>query len=185
MTDYDREPGDRENVLYVTDRNTSREDERILATVPRRTELRQYGRERLDPETYRQALKVVLGTPEIEGHLDAITASMLVAIFGTWLAAKMVWSRVFGFFVDILLLFATLSLAGFLIGVMLGEGILPAQTANVVLIASAGLALVLAGVVLGVLVRGVEHGAPRAGRESAAAKIVVNAEDRRSHASDA
>ncbi len=131
------------------DRGVSREDERILATVPNRTSPRRYAEDGPSPEAYRQALKAILATPEIESRLNYITASLVVTIFGGWLASKLILSRAFILIFDLILLTAILALAGLLIGIMLGESILPTGMVPVLLVAATGILLLISGFVLG------------------------------------
>lgn len=136
--------------ILSQDRGVRREEERILATIPSQTYLERYGMETLESETYRQALKAMLATPAIEKHLNYITASLIVTIFGAWLAGKFVLSRTFSFFIDLVLFITSFALAGLLIGILLGEVILPVETIPVLLFA----ALVVLTLLMGFALRG-------------------------------
>ncbi len=138
--------------IQAHDAGIPREDERILATVPSQIRAERYAGDGPSPETYRRALKTLLATPEIESRLDYITASLIVTIFGGWLASKVVVSRAFTFCVDLMLFVESLALAGLLIGVMLGENILPAGTAMVLLFVAMDIVLLIVGFVLGSMI---------------------------------
>jgi len=148
MQDTTRLHRDHREQVQAHDRGASREDERILATVPSQTGVERYAGDGPSPETYRQALKALLATPEIESRLNYVTASLIVTIFGGWLASKLVMSRAFILFVDLTLFIVSLALAGLLIGILLGESILPAGTAPVLLFATVGIVLLIVGFVL-------------------------------------
>jgi hypothetical protein len=140
------------------DQDISQEDERFLATIPGRTTVERYGAGSPPPEVYRQAVRAILATPELEGRLNYATASLIVTVFGSWLAARMLASRAFLLFVDGLLFLTSLAVAGFLVGGMIGENILPVETIPVLLFAALAIVLLMAGCVLGnMLVNGTRH----------------------------
>jgi hypothetical protein len=103
------------------------------------------------PDVYRQALRVILETPQIERRLNYITAGMIVTILGGWLTGSVVRHRAFTFFADLLLFFSSLALAGLLVGVVLGEGFVPSETVPVLLFVTLGLLIVVLSVMLGSL----------------------------------
>ena len=129
------------------------EDEKILATVPSRVVRGRFRADEPNPETYRQALKVMLETPEIESRLSYITAAMIVSVFGSWLGIKLIRTRAFALFADLVLFFSSIALAGFFIGVMLGEGFLPLGIVPVLLFVATAIALLIMGIVLGNMIR--------------------------------
>ncbi len=149
MSETNQSRRHRHEQVEAHDRGISREDERILATVPNQTGLRRYAEDGPSPETYRQALKAILATPEMESRLNYITASLVVTIFGGWLASKLILSRAFILIFDLMLLTTSLALAGLLIGIMLGERILPTGTVPVLLVAATGILFLTGGFVLG------------------------------------
>ena len=140
--------------VQVIDQGIAPEERHILATVPSRTRAECNATRDLDPETYRQAFKVILGTPEIESRLPYITATMIVTVFGGWLAAKAVSSRTFAMVTSTALLFLGAAVAGALIGVLLGESFLPEQTIPLVLLAMTGVVLFLLGILIGAMAPG-------------------------------
>jgi len=139
--------------IQVHDKGIPRDEERILATVPSQTGVERYAGDGPSPEAYRQALKVMLASPEIESRLNYITASIIVTIFGGWLASRMILSRAFMFFVDLTLFIVSLALAGLLIGIMLGENILPGGMVPVLFFAATGIVLLIVGCLLGSMMR--------------------------------
>ena len=140
--------------MRAHDRGIPREDERVLAPVPSPTSIETYPEDSPHSEIYRQTLRSILASPDIENRLDYITASLIVTIFGGWLVGRMVQSRAFVFFTDLLLFLASLVMAGFLVGVMLGENILPAETVPIILLAATGIVLLIGGFALGNMIVG-------------------------------
>ncbi len=135
--------------VEIYDKGIAPEERSILATVPSRVSGEENRANDLHPETYRQALKVMLGTPEIESRLDYITAGMIVTIFGGWLAGKAIKSRAFAVITDLLFLFLVAALIGGLLGVLLGEAFLPASIIPFFLLAMAAAMLFLLGILVG------------------------------------
>lgn len=140
--------------IQSNDKNVARaEDEKILATVPSRVVR---GRDRMNepnPEVYRQALRVMLETPETESHLSEITAALIVSVFGGWLGVKLTRTRAFALVADLVLFFSSIALAGFFIGVLLGEEFLPLDLVPLLLFLFAAIALLMMGIVLGDMLR--------------------------------
>jgi hypothetical protein len=93
----------------------------------------------------------MLATPEIEGRLPYVTASLIVTIFGTWLAVKAVRTRAFELFADIVLFLCTTAVAGFLVGVLFGEGIVTTQLVPILIYAAVAV-IALTGVILFVII---------------------------------
>lgn len=139
---------DRDGIQIVA-KGIAPEKRNILATVPSHTLTEQDRANEPSPELYRQALKVILGTPEIESRLNYITATMIVSIFGSWLATKAIKSRTAAVIADLLLLFLLTVTIGLLIGILVGEEVLPIATLSALLLATIAAMLFL----LGILVR--------------------------------
>jgi hypothetical protein len=78
---------------------------------------------------------------------------MIASVFGGWLGVRFLRSRAFALIADLVLLFASLALAGFFTGVMLGEGFLPLGVVPILFFAAAAIALLIAGIVLGNMLR--------------------------------
>lgn len=137
---------------------TAHENNSVLATIPNRTSPERHGADSPQPEVYRQAVRTILATPELDDRMNYVTASLFVTVFGSWLAGRVLKSRVFLFFVDSILFLASLAMAGLLVGVMVGENILPAETVPVLLFVATAIVLLTAGFVLGnMLVSGSKH----------------------------
>jgi len=135
--------------IQIVDKGIAPEERNILATVPSHSLTEQNRSNEPSPELYRQALKVILGTPEIESRLNYVTATMIVAIFGSWLALKTIQTRAMSVLTDLLLLFLTAMMIGILVGILVGQGVLPISALSALLIATTGAMLF----VLGILVR--------------------------------
>ena len=102
-----------------------REDGRTITTLVTQTNQTEYVTQSLHPEVYRQALKVMLETPEISNRMNHITAALIFAVFGGWLARVAVRSRAFAALVDFSIFLACVTLAGLGVGVLIGGGFIP------------------------------------------------------------
>ncbi len=121
----------------------------MVTRIPNQTSGERYLTNSPHPDVYRQALRIILETPEIEGHLNYITAGTIVTILGSWLTSSMIKSRAFTMFTDILLFFGSTALAGLLIGIMLGEGLLPKEIVPVLLFVVVGISILVPAIFLG------------------------------------
>lgn len=90
------------------------------------------------PDVYKQALKVIWGTPEIANRLSYITAGLIVTIFASWLASAGIKSRAFAVTADFVLFLCGAAMLGLVIGVLTGQGLLPNAILPVSLIAVMG-----------------------------------------------
>ena len=173
-----------EDEVHWNDKNVARnEDEKILATVPSRVAPSRRRTKEPDPEVYRQALRVMIETPEIENRLNTITAAMIVSVFGSWLGIKFTQTRAFALIVDLGLFFTSIGLAAFFIGVMLGEGFLPIGIVPVLLFGAAVIALLLMGIVLGNMIRSaLAKPQRRSNREEPGRAIIEPSRPQRSYA---
>ena len=113
-------------------------DEKYLANSPQ-------------SDVYRQALSIVLGTPEIERHLTYITAGTVVTILGGGLTDSMIKSRAFTMLTYSMVFFVSATLAGLLIGIMLGEGIIPKELMPVLVFGLVSLSILVFMVLFGSL----------------------------------
>ncbi len=157
------------------DGKVAREDASVLATLPSRTSLERYGADSPQTEIYRQAVRAILATPELDGRMNYVTASLFVTVFGSWLAGRMLKSRAFLFFVDIGLFLASLAMAGLLIGIMVGENILPAETIPMLLFVATAIVLLIVGFVLGnMLVSVSNYSRTRSAKASSSRGAVVS-----------
>lgn len=135
--------------VHVVAKGVAPEERAILATVPSHSGGDPLPANVPQPETYRQALKVILATPEIQGRLHYITAGVIVAIFGGWLAGKAVSSRAFALIFDAALILLSAAILGVLIGLILVENFSPTETIPVVLLGLTGAILFLLGILVG------------------------------------
>jgi len=133
----DNDNAHQEQNLVTRIPNQANED-RSLATTP-------------NPEVYREAMQVILKTPQMERRLNYVTAGMIVTILGGWLTESALKSRSFAIFTDLMLFFCSLALAGLLVGIMLGVGILPMETIPILLFALLGILIFVVAIVLGAL----------------------------------
>ncbi|MCL4395936.1 MAG: hypothetical protein M1482_14230 [Chloroflexi bacterium] len=170
----------RGHALQVTDRGISPEDRNLLAAVPGQSSRRSYRSDMPAPAIYREALRVMLGTPEIQGRLPYVTASLIVTIFGTWLAVKAIQTRAFALAADIVLFLCTTALAGFLVGVLLGEGILTTKAVPFLLSAAVAFVLLLSVILVADMLLG-RRSRHEASTDGAEQEIVVRARPHRSY----
>ena len=148
MQDRDQLYLDRRERISGSNGNDSREAQNIVTRIPNQTGAAGYLANSPQPDVYRQALRVILETPQIERRLNYITAGMIVTILGSWLSGAVLKSRPFALFTDLLLFFCSLALAGLLVGIMLGEGVMPIETIPVLLFAMLGILIFVVAVML-------------------------------------
>jgi len=91
----------------------------------------------------------MLETPQIERRLNYITAGMIVTILGSWLTGSVVKSRAFTLFTDLVLFFCSTALAALLVGIMLGEGVIPQDIVPVLLFVMLGMFIFVVAIMLG------------------------------------
>ena len=142
---------DRREQVRRGDRISPRQEQRLVNRIPSQTRGEKYLANTPSPEVYRQAMKVILETPQMERRLNYATAGMIITILGGWLTGSVVKSRSFTLFTDLLLVFFSLALAGLLVGIMLGEGILPSSIIPVLLFALLGILNSVIAIMLGSL----------------------------------
>lgn len=142
---------DRRERVRRGDRFDTRQAQSIVTRIPIQTSGERYLANSPHPNVYRQALSVILETPEIERHLNYISAGTIVTILGSWLAASTIKSRAFTMFTDIMLFFVSTALAGLLIGIMLGEGFIPREIALVLLFGLVSISILVLVILLGSL----------------------------------
>ena len=155
--DRDRSRFDRSIQVQPRDVSDSRGDRSIVTRIPNQTNGGRYLATSPHPDVYRQALRVILETPQIERRLNYITAGMIVTILGSWLTGSIAKTRPFTMLADILLFLCSAALAGLLVGIMLGVGFIPKESVPVLLFVMVGiLILVLAGMLGSLLLRSTE-----------------------------
>ena len=151
MQDRDESYLDRRERIRRGDKSRARQEQSMVTRIPNQTSGEGYLATSPHPDVYRQALKVILETPQMERRLNYATAGMIVTILGSWLTGSVVKSRPFTMFTDILLFFCSTALAGLLVGIMLGEGILPLNIVPVLLFVLLGVLIFVVAVMLGSL----------------------------------
>ena len=142
---------DRRERIRRGDQSSVRQEQSIVTRIPNQTSGEDYLANTPHPDVYRQALKVILETPQMERRLNYVTAGMIVTILGSWLTGSVVRSHAFTMFIDILLFFCCTALVGLLVGIMLGEGFIPQESAPVLLFVMVGILTFVLAVMLGSL----------------------------------
>ncbi len=151
MQDRDESYLDLHERIRRDDKSSAREEQTIVTRIPNQPSGEIYLTTSPHPDVYRQALRVILETPQMERRLNYFTAGMIVTILGSWLTGSVVKSRAFTTFTYILLFFCSTALAGLLVGIMLGEGFLPKESVPVLLFAMVGILILVLAVMLGSL----------------------------------
>lgn len=154
MQDRDESYLDRREHIRRGDKSSARQEQSIVTRIPNQSSEERYLANTPHPDVYRQAMQVILETPQMERRLNYVTAGMIVTILGGWLTGSVVKSRPFTMFTDILLVFFSLALAGLLVGIMLGEGILPLNIIPVLLFVMLGILIFVIAIMLGSLLLG-------------------------------
>jgi hypothetical protein len=130
---------DRRERIRRGDKNSAHPEQSIVTRIPHQASSEGYLATSPHPDVYRQALQVILETPQMEQRLNYVTAGMIVTILGSWLTGSIAKSRPLTMFTDLLLVFASLAFAGLLVGIMLGEGILPLNIIPILLFGLLGI----------------------------------------------
>lgn len=151
MQDRDGSYLDRSERIRRGDKSSAHPEQSLVTRIPNQTSGERYLANTPHPDVYRQAMKVILETPQMERRLNYVTAGMIVTILGGWLTGSVVKSRPFTMFTDMLLFFSSLALAGLLVGIMLGEGILPLNIVPVLLFVMLGILISVMAIMLGSL----------------------------------
>ena len=142
---------DRREPIRRGDKSSARQEQSVVTRIPNQTSGGRYLATTPPPDVYRQAMQVILETPQMDRRLNYVTAGMIVTILGGWLTGSVVKSRPFTLLADLLLVFFSLALAGLLVGIMLGEGILPMETIPILLFVLLGLLISAVAIMLGIL----------------------------------
>jgi hypothetical protein len=142
---------DRRERIRRGDKSSAHPEQSIVPRIPHQASSEGYLATSPQQDGYRQALKVILETPQMERRLNYLTAGMIVTILGSWLTGSAVKSRPFTMFTDIVLFFCSTALAGLLVGIMLGKGILPLNIVPVLLFVLLGVLIFVVAVMLGSL----------------------------------
>jgi hypothetical protein len=151
MQDRDGSYLDRRERIRRGDKSIARQEQSMVTRIPNQTSGERYLSNTPHPDVYRQAMQVILETPQMERRLNYATAGMIVTILGGWLTGSVVKSRPFTMFTDMVLFFSSLTLAGLLVGIMLGVGILPLNIIPVLLFVLLGILIFVFAIMLGSL----------------------------------
>jgi hypothetical protein len=142
---------DRRERIRRGDKSSARAEQSVVTRIPNQTSGGRYLATTPPPDVYRQAMQVILETPQMERRLNYVTAGMIVTILGGWLTGSVLKSRPFAIFTDLALFFCGLALAGLLVGIMLGEGILPMETIPILLFVMLSILMFVVAIMLGIL----------------------------------
>jgi hypothetical protein len=149
MQDRDQSYLDRFERIRRGDQGSMRQDQMVVTRIPIQTSGESYWASSPHQDVYRQALRVILETPQIERRLNYITAGMIITILGGWLTGSVVKSRAFTTLTGSLLFFCGTALVGLLVGIMLGEGFIPKESVPVLLFATVGILIFVLAALLG------------------------------------
>lgn len=152
MQDRDQLHFDRREQIQQSDKSAARQEQAVVTRISNEARGEGYLATRPHPDVYRQALRVILETPQVERRLNYVTAGTIVTILGSWLAGSLMKTRAFTIFIDLVLFFCSVTLAGLLVGVMLGEGVIPLNTVPVLLFVMLALLIFVVAIILGSLV---------------------------------
>ncbi|MBI5031939.1 MAG: hypothetical protein HZB51_15520 [Chloroflexi bacterium] len=139
MQDRDKSYLDRRERIRRSDKSIMRHKQNIVTRIPNHTSGERDLANSPHPDVYRQAMKVILETPEMEKRLSYITAGTIVTILGSWLMGSMFKNRAFAMFTYIMVFLGSMALAGLLIGIVLGAGFI---STDIMLVLLLGLVLV-------------------------------------------
>ena len=142
---------DRRERIRRGDSSSARQEQNLVTRIPNQASEDRSLANTPNPDVYRQAMQVILKTPQMERRLNYVTAGMIVTILGGWLTGSVLKSRSFAIFTDLMLFFCGLALAGLLVGIMLGVGILPMETIPILLFATLGILIFVVAIMLGAL----------------------------------
>jgi hypothetical protein len=133
------------------DKSIARQEQSIVTRIPNQASGEGYLVNSPNPDVYRQAMQVILETPQMERRLNYVTAGMIVTVLGGWLTGSALKSRPFAIFTDLVLFFCSIALAGLLVGIMLGVGILPMNIIPILLFTLLGILIFVVAIMLGTM----------------------------------
>jgi hypothetical protein len=139
---------ERRGQIEHIDQDNSEQDQIIVAQMPNEIGVTRSWATGRRSDDYRQALRVILETPQVDRRLNYVTAGMIVAILGVWLTGSVVTSRAFALFTDLVILLSGSALAALLVGMMLGEGVIPLNAVPVLLYVLLGMLVLFDGIML-------------------------------------
>ncbi len=149
MQDRDESYLDRRERIRRGDKSGARQEHSIVTRIPNETSGEMHLANAPHPDAYRQALIVIAETPQMKRRLNQVTAGMIVTIMGSWLAGSLIKTRAFTLFTDLILFFCSITLAGLLVGIMLGEGVIPLNIVPILLFVLLGIFIFVIAIMLG------------------------------------
>lgn len=151
MQDRDRSYLDRFEQIRRGDQDSPRQEQIVVTRIPIQTTGESYLAPSPRQDVYQQALRVMLDTPQMERRLNYVTTSMIATILERWLAHSAAKSRASTMFAGILLILCGTALVGLLVGIMLGEGLIPKESVPVLLVVTISILIFVLAVMLGSL----------------------------------
>ncbi len=151
MEDRDESYLDRRGRIRRGDKSSAHPEQSIVTRIPNETSEEMYLANAPHPDVYRQALRVIAETPQMKRRSNQVTAGMIVMILGSWLTGSMIKTHAFTLFIDLVLFFCSITLAGLLVGIMLGEGVIPLNIVPVLLFVLLGIFIFVVAIMLGSL----------------------------------
>ena len=131
------------------DHDSLRQEQIVVTRIPIQTSGESYLASSPRQDVYQQALRVMLETPQMERRLNYITTSMIATILERWLAGSAAKSRASTTFTGILLFLCGIALVGLLVGIMLGEGLIPRESVPVLMVVTIGILIFVLATLLG------------------------------------
>ena len=131
------------------DQGNARQEQSLVTRIPTQTSDESYLASSPRQDVYQQALRVMLETPQMERRLNYITTSMIATILERWLAGSAVRSRASTTLTGILLFLCGTALVGLLVGIMLGEGLIPRESVPVLIVVTIGILIFVLATLLG------------------------------------
>lgn len=151
----------RKNQLYLdrgeqipTDTESSiPEEKNVVTLVSRQTKGDIHAAESRRADIYQQALSIMPVSSENTRRADYIAAGIIVTVLGSWLGGAVLKSRVITVLIYVLLVVLAAVVAGSVLGALLGLGFIPVDPLQVLLFAIAGIAILVLGVGLSLLMQ--------------------------------
>ncbi len=138
---------DRRNPIQVGDQFSAQQVRGVITLVPNQANATRQRANGTPPRDHRQELRMIVAAPAVERRVNA-AAGMMDATLESWLANKMM-PQILIACALILLLFLVAAATGLLIGAAIGQVVIPAGFLTLVLFGSVALAIFLLGLGLG------------------------------------
>jgi hypothetical protein len=121
-------------------------DERTVTVIPAR-DVQRY-QTIIEPSTYQQILHALHEHPELETRIDYDTTNTVYETYENTSADRRNGTWMFDIFVDVVLIILALALAGLIIGIMIGQNMLPPESVPFLLFVSLGIVLIIGAVII-------------------------------------